>query len=172
MFLLQWLLAVLVASIPPHGSAVVRAAAVRGELLDPHELRYVLTDPEYLAADLQLLGRRYRDLADAPPLHDCLRFPDPETITELILFNRAYRDSLERRRTAEPVRRDELQAALDETDQLYNVWDQIRTARNEQYRVPERRAALKRVRQLLGAEAYYTSRLPPHVPLWRFHRAD
>jgi hypothetical protein len=31
-----------------------------------------------------------------------------------------------------------------------------------------RRQALKQLRTLIGAEAYYTGQLPPHVPLWRF----
>jgi hypothetical protein len=32
--------------------------------------------------------------------------------------------------------------------------------------------ALQELRQLVGARAYYTAQLPPHVPLWRIPIAD
>src|SRR5579871_1573208 len=77
------------------GLATVRptlqALAVSREVLDPREVRYVLTRPEDFPADLKLLRRRYRELADAPPLDDCMRFPDRALINELLAFNRAYR---------------------------------------------------------------------------------
>ncbi len=57
---------------PADGVASVRPTlqtlAVSWEVLDPREMRYVLTRPEDFAADLKLLRRRHRELADAPPL--------------------------------------------------------------------------------------------------------
>ena len=41
--------------------------ALKWEILDPREVRYVLTRPEDFAADLKLLQRRYHELANAPP---------------------------------------------------------------------------------------------------------
>ena len=76
----------------------------------------------------------------------------------------AYR----RRRPAESTRGWELRTALQETDHLYYIWDTVRDARCEYYYVTVRRQALKRLRDLLGEEAYYTTKLPPFVPLWRF----
>src|SRR5204862_3037887 len=54
----------------------VQQLALKWEILDPREVRYVLTRPEDFAADLKLLQRRYPELANAPPVNDCLRFPD------------------------------------------------------------------------------------------------
>src|SRR5258708_810831 len=48
----------------------LQALAVEWEVLDPREVRYVLVRPEDFASDLSLLRRRYRDLADSPPVCD------------------------------------------------------------------------------------------------------
>src|SRR5262249_32266679 len=68
--------------------------AVEWEIMDPREIHYILARPEEFLSDLNLLRRRHRDLADAPALHDGLRFPDPETVNQLLSFNRAYRQHL------------------------------------------------------------------------------
>jgi hypothetical protein len=185
MFPLHWLVAAILASIPADGGntsclgavyldvrLALRAVALRGELLDARELRYVLTEPEYLPADLKLLGRRCLELADAPPLCDNTRFPEPAAIDELILFNRAYRQYLEQRCAIDTPHQEEWRAAAEETDHLYGMWDLIRDARSSSWPVPQRRAALKRLRELLGAEAYDSGCLPPPVPLRRFQFSD
>ncbi len=146
--------------------------AVRWEILDPREVRYILARPEDFTADLNLLRRRYQDLDDAPPLADCLRFPDRDTINEFLAFNRAYRQHLCNRQPLELAHWWELRAAIQETDQLYQIWDTVRDARCDYYYVTVRRQALKKLRQQLGPDAYYKSQLPPHVPLWRFRELD
>src|SRR5262249_28332764 len=54
----------------------LQSLAVQWEILDPRETRYVLIRFEDFPADLKLIRRRYEELADAPPLVDCKRFPD------------------------------------------------------------------------------------------------
>jgi hypothetical protein len=61
---------------------------------------------------------------------------------------------------------------MQEADRLYQVWDTVRDARCDYYYVTVRRQALKRLRDMLGSDAYYSGVLPPHVPLWRFQRVD
>jgi hypothetical protein len=147
---------------------VMQAVSVQWEILDPREVRYILARPEDFASDVSLLRRRFHDLADAPVLRDSLRFPEREVVNDLLAFNRAYRQHLSIRQPVELIRWWEFRTALQETDQLYNVWDTVRDARCDFYYVTVRRQALKRLRSLLGDEAYYFGRLPPHVPLWRF----
>ena len=48
------------------------------------------------------------------------------------------------------------------------VWDAVRDANCEVYYSPVRRAALLRLRGLLGDAEYVAGRLPPRVPVWRF----
>jgi hypothetical protein len=148
---------------------VLQALAVQLEILDPREMRYILARPEDFQSDLNLLRRRYRDLADAPPVADSLRFPDRESINELLSFNRAYRQYIDTRQAVELSHWWEHQATLQETEQLYQIWDTVRDARCEYYYVTVRRQALKRLREQLGPQHYYSGQLPPHVPVWRFH---
>lgn len=146
--------------------------AVDWEILDPREMRYVLNRSEEFNADLSLLRRRQRELADAPALADAERFPDRTTINELLSFNRSYRQRMDVRQSMEPANWWTLQATLQETDCLYQLWDTVRDARCEYYYVSVRRQALKKLRQEVGGDAYYAGHLPPHVPLWRFKMID
>jgi hypothetical protein len=150
----------------------LQGLAVQWEILDPREVRYILARPEDFASDLTLLRRRFHDLADAPALEDCLRFPDRATVNDLLGFNRAYRQHVDVRQPVELAHWWGLRAALQETDQLYQIWDTVRDARCEYYYVTVRRQALKRLRDMIGAEAYYSGNLPPCVPLWRFQQID
>jgi hypothetical protein len=142
--------------------------AIDYEILDPREMRYVLARPDDVLSDIQMLRRRYEELADAPPLADSYRFPDRGVVNEMLVFNRSFRKYLEERQPLEQVRSAELRAVQQETDQLYQVWDSVRDARCEYYYVTVRRQALKRLRDLVGEERYFHGKLPPHVPLWRF----
>lgn len=185
MFQLDYLLAVALLSAPPTlGDAVgatsehdrlrpvLQQVAVQWEILDPREVRYILVRSEDLASDLNLLRRRFHELADAPALNDCQRFPDRTTVNDLLSFNRAYRQHIDARQPVELAHWWDLRAVLQETDQLYQIWDTVRDARCEYYYVTVRRQALKKLRETLGEEAYYTGKLPPHVPVWRFARID
>jgi hypothetical protein len=150
----------------------VRALAVYWEILDPRESRYMLTRPEDFSANLAQLRRRYSDLIDAPPLYDCMRFPDRSLINDLLAFNRAYRQHLDNRQTMELANAWELREMILESDQLYQVWDLVRDTRCEYYYVTVRRQALKKLRETIGDQAFYSGCLPPHVPVWRFARID
>lgn len=146
----------------------VQSLAVEWEILDQREVRYVLARHEDWDNDLNLLRRRYQELKDAPKLCDAHRFPDRNAVNEMLAFNRAYRRNLDSRQSLEQDRGQTLRTALKETDYLYQVWDAVRDARCEYYYITVRRQALKRLKQMIGPEAYDTAELPPYVPLWRF----
>ena len=150
----------------------LQTLAVELEILDPREVRYILARPEDFAADLNLLRRRYRELATAPALADALRFPDRATVNELLAFNRSYRQHIDLRQSLELVHWWELRVTVEETDRLYRVWDKVRDARCPYYYVTVRRQALKALRDLIGRDCYYTGNLPPCVPLWHFREAN
>src|SRR5947199_1989182 len=150
----------------------LQTLAVQWEILDPREVRYILARPEDFASDLNMLRRRYQELAQAPALDDCLRFPDRAMVNDLLGFNRAYRQHVDVRQPVELAHWWGLRAALQETDQLYQIWDPVRDARCDYYYVTVRRQALKRLRELIGEDDYYAGRLPPVVPLWRFQRVN
>jgi len=144
------------------------AVATEWEILDPRETRYVFARIEDFEDNLNLVRKRYRELAEAPRLSDCRRFPDHRTVNDLLGFNRAYRRHLDARQPMDHDRCEKLRAALKETDDLYQVWDAVRDARCEYYYVTVRRQALKRLKCMLGSDEYLAGRLPPFVPVWRF----
>jgi hypothetical protein len=181
----KYLMALALLSAPPDGPeatapaedaahlrATMQEVAVQWEILDAREVRYILARPEDFGADLALMRRRFHDLLDAPPLADGLRFPDRNTVNEFLALNRTYRQHVDVRQPVELAHWWELRAALQETDQLYQIWDMVRDARCEYYYVTVRRQALKRLRELLGEEAYYSAKLPPSVPVWRFQKVN
>lgn len=148
------------------------ALAVDWEILDPRELRYVLIRCDDFSGDLKLLHRRYAELNDAPPLQDQIRFPDRLLINDYLAFNRSYRQTVDSRLTLEPSRSVEFNELLQEVDSLYMIWDTIRDVRCDYYYVTVRRQSLKKVRDILGFQAYYNGNYPPSVPLWRFARGN
>jgi hypothetical protein len=185
MFPLDYVLAVALLAAPPEttempGAAdafatvrpTLQALAIAWEVLDPREVRYVLTRSEDFISDLKLLRRRHQDLAEAPPLHDCMRFPTRDLINDLLSFNRAYRQHLDSRQTLDMTYWWEVHETLQEADRLYQIWDTVRDARCDYYYVTVRRQALKKLRDTVGYQAYYSGALPPHVPVWRFARID
>ena len=61
--------------------------------------------------------------------------------------------------------------AISETDRLYAAWNAVSDTRCDFYYIPARRQAMKRLRDLIGTEAYQMGELPPYVPEWRFAEA-
>ena len=146
----------------------VETVALQLEILDPRENRYVLSQPQDFNADLKLLQGRYHELRDAPFVAEQVRFPECSMVNEMMAFNRAYRADLVNRLTLDTIHENELRAALAETDQLYRIWDAVRDFKCDYYYITVKRQAAKTLRELIGAEAYYSGNLPPHVPIWRF----
>jgi hypothetical protein len=149
----------------------LRSVAMWLEVLDPRET-YLLDNPFTFAADLRTLQQRFQELQGAPPVSDCKRFPDREMAGDLLALNRHYREGLCSRLEVDRIHAEELRAALRETDHLHRVWDRVCQTHCECYYVYVRRRALRELRELAGAHAYYTGQLPPHVPLWRLPVAD
>jgi hypothetical protein len=152
----------------PAVQKAVQELAKEWEILDEREMKYILAKPDEFGSDLNLLRRRYQELKDVPLVADAARLPDRSVANDLVKFNRAYRKTLETRQHLETDRAAELQSAVRETDRLYAVWDAVRDARCEYYYVTVRRQSLKKLRELVGNEAYQAGELPPVVPTWRF----
>jgi hypothetical protein len=156
----------------PQVQSAVWTVAVNWELMDPRETNFLFSRFEDMKSDLDVLRKRNDDLKGAPLLNDSNRFPDRAAVNEMISFNRALRNHIDSRQRWETDRGDMYRAMLRETDDLFKVWDAVRDARCESFYVTTRRMALKRLRDMLGAEAYYSGYLPPYVPTWRFQEKD
>lgn len=144
------------------------ALAIDAEIVDPRESPTILRDlgagPE-MACDLASLQTRTEAMRTAPVLAEVERLPTIPVIHERMLANRRIRDHLAARLRIDLVHADEIGLALQETEAAYQVLDAMRDARSETYYTGVRRAALARLRDLVGAPAYYEGRFPPHLPL-------
>lgn len=138
------------------------------EICDEREDQYYFTTWT-TTSDLQILRNRYKALKNSPPIGDSLRFPSIEICTENLAFNREYRKNLvSQLEVCALYKKPLLEAAIEETDRLYKVWDLVADTQRKFYLLPVRRQALHRLRETLGGEAYYASSLPFHVPLQYF----
>lgn len=146
----------------------IHKVAIEWEIMDPREARYVMANRDDFDPDLNLLRKRRDELVDAPLLAACHRLPERHTVNELIQFNRDYRHHLEQRQAWELDRADLLADAIQETDRMYRQWDAVRDAQCDFYYVTVRRAALKKLRDSIGENAFKTGRMPPYVPDWLF----
>lgn len=177
MLLVDWMMALwLLTSSPDTGlpdqtwypvlQLPMQTWAVKLELLDRREVRYVLASHKDFLHDLQLLRRRWAELHDAPYVTDSLRFPDRKTINGWLAFNRAFQQRLQALLHLGLLSNAE-RRALKETDRMYQVWDCVRDARCEYYYVTVRRQALLHLKKKLGNACFDAGQVPPPFPLWR-----
>lgn len=146
--------------------------ALSWELIDPREEGILFARRSAFSRDLRLVRRRYAELIDAPPANDAFRLPNKQTAGELLAFNRAYYATLKQRRELLGDQFGAVVPAMAETDHLYRIWDLVRDAGSDCYYVSVRRRALQSLREEIGPDDFASAKLPPHVPVWRFTRAD
>lgn len=144
------------------------ALALDGQLVDTREPAIHFNRPHDRGSDLKALQSRFQEFAFAPVLEECQRFPNRRIVNDFLAFNRAYRAELQARLDLDAVQAVHLRQALKETEQLHHLWCEVRDAGCEYYYITVRRQALQHLRDLLGDEAFYSGRLPPYVPVWRF----
>lgn len=140
----------------------ILALALAGEILDPREKGFVMGQD--LLGDLDMLRGRRIQYAAAPLIDEAHRFPDRKFTNEALAINRSLRLSLLKLGQLDGGVRPASDAAIDECNRLYQVWDAVRDSRCDYYYVTVRRDALVLLRALLGHEAFYSGRLPPPVP--------
>lgn len=122
-------------------------------------------------SEVSYVRGHWRELADAPSLADAEALPPAAVARDWRCFNLCYQQALQRRRAVELHRREELDDALHEAEQLGEVLYLVEAATCPARSWVCRRQALRQLRELLGPEAYAASELPPCVPLWRFQPA-
>jgi hypothetical protein len=145
----------------------IQNLALDWELLDPLEKRYVLTNPVDFERDVKSIQVRYEKLHDAPFIVDANRFGTRDLAFEAKTFNVAYISQIQHN-LAISYDKEYWRQSLEETRHLYKVWDLVYDSHCKHYYVTVRREALKNLRDAIGEDAYYSGKLPPPVPLWRF----
>lgn len=102
-----------------------------------------------------------------PPPHpvELLHFPPAAACKPAREFARAARCHLEARQAQDPQRYWEYQEQIQEAGHAYAAWDLLLDAHTA-YEAGDRRAAQRRLRELLG-EDYFSGRMPGPA-LWAF----
>lgn len=151
----------------------LRQLSLQMDIIDESE-DYMKTEGHiWFESQVDLLRGKYYDVKDAPPIIDEMRFPDRETLRPLIAFNRQYKAHLECQQAINGQHRSEdYQAIIQETQDLYLIYDWVFDAKGQYFPLAYRRFCLKKARELMGDKLYYEGRMPPHVPIWRFRSID
>jgi hypothetical protein len=150
--------------------AAVRWVAVDWEIMDERE-GLPRSNPLLFQGDIDELRMRRIELAEAPRLNEAAWLPTLQAANNNITFNRAYRNGLIQRLQWEPDRADTIITALDETEQLNQMWNAIREAKSDSCWTPYRRRNLAELKRLMSEEDWQACVLPPYVPDWRFQQA-
>lgn len=150
----------------------IQTLALEWEILDPKEKLYYLNNLDNFETDLRHLQRRYKEMKNWPPLSDSFKFPQRGVVVECMNFNRKYVSGITHLQSFQLEFFEEYQKIIQETNELYSIWDLILDAKSENYYVTVRRRALERLRIALGDMDYNDGFFPPHVPIWRFKRID
>lgn len=109
------------------------------------------------------------DLADAPPAWDRYRFPDSPAAEWALRFNARFAENIGREREQWPEERHQavFDVTLREAAALREAWSALAWAQWHTRSEWRRRLDLKRLRDLIGREAYEAGVMPEVVPSWR-----
>jgi len=152
----------------------IRMLALEWQLIDPHEGK--LTSYAFVSDfqdEVNFIRRRFQELKDAPRTEDRFRFPPYETIASLWRFNREYHSYLESQKlisSGDYLQR--IDVVQQDNNELFEVWTLIHNATSPLTMIPQRRVALKKLRETIGHDNYYAARFPPSVPIWYFQTKD
>jgi hypothetical protein len=137
------------------------------EIVGPHE-----NWASDFRSELRYVRHYARALQSAPPLADCDWLPPAWLAAEYCRYNEQYQCYLQTQQVLCNHRADHFADVLRETRQLHGVWDATRRATSTNQAWAYRRRSLGQLREALGDEDYYSSRMPPAVPVWRFREID
>ena len=118
--------------------------------------------------ELETLQKWWQELKDAPYADDAKRFPGWQVARSNCDWNRMYYSHLD---ALLPIyysnigKSEDIRAAKRQLDYLYKVWKAVEQSNLGYMPIRSRREALQELRSLIGEEAYYSGKLPSHVPL-------
>jgi hypothetical protein len=163
-------LLLLVSNHPADRLAFVRGEmaviCLAAEIMDVRECRYMFAKADDFGVDLESMRQRWRDLYDAPRLDECYLFPERQISGVMIELNRDNKRYVQSVRDLYP-HVNTLAELLVDIEDRYRIWDAARDCRTEFYYVHIRRAALKKLRILLGRDDFDRGVLPFAIPTWR-----
>ena len=140
---------------------------IAAEVMDARESTYVFAKPSEMADDARFIRKRIEELRNAPHAESHLMFVvDRGDINTLLALNSSHKYWLESVESLYPSQH-RWGEAIQETKLLYEAWDCLRDAKSPHFYIHVRRKALKRLQELIGADAFDRGQMPPCLPGWR-----
>lgn len=113
----------------------------------------------------------WRQVYDAPPLADRLRFPPPEVCEYNYDLAQRHLEWLNDQKLLYSHRTGQYDQWTADAVILCDVWDKLRRSQwGGVSAAPGCRVKMAELRDLIGPEAYYAADWPPPVPHWYFQR--
>mgnify|MGYP001604261038 CR=1 FL=1 len=171
-----WTIALLLVMLPVVDIAPTAEAASFQALKDVAHLLDLWANTghwgDHYASEVRWVQQAAADCYQAPHVGDAQRLPSWDAITARIAFSEQHECWLLDRQWGRFYARADLELALSETRRLRHPWELMLLARNENevHNLRLRRVALKRLRECIGEEAYYSSQWPLWVPPANFGR--
>lgn len=137
----------------PQISMVLRDVAIKMELLDRAESRYILADLKDFQIDINVIRDRYIKCKNYPLSNESNGFPKPNELKELIDFNRGYKNYLDK---LIEFGYDVDREIIKELDCHYYAIDNLRDSMVLYYNVISRREYLYKYKMYVGDEAFYS----------------
>lgn len=147
----------------PSLSHAMQFACIACEIMDERERKYMFAKADDFQHDLDVMRSRWRDLYDAPRLHECYLLPERCITNELVQLNRMQKEHFEQVRELYPYDL-RFTAIIDDLNERYRLWGYARNARCEYYYVNIRREAMKKLLRSVGEQAFSRGELPSVVP--------
>ena len=111
--------------------------------------------------------------AELPQVNDFV-LPSMDRVNKARAMNRDYNDHIELRAALYPRDYYAYETILDENRELYEIWTLMyNLCWHSNFRnYWAYRLELRDLREKLGPHAFYESRFPPPVPVWRFDKIE
>ncbi len=147
----------------------IQQLAIKLELMDEHEITWLLYQKQEIHRNLTLLHERYEEFNDAPASCEAELFHvTTDYIVEQRTLNSQYTQYLLERITIDLPNAQRLQSLIDLNKKLNKIWEKVHDAKCTYYNVTTRRRGLKDLKDVLGPQMYYAGQLPPALPVWLF----
>lgn len=114
--------------------------------------------------ELQWAWDAYRQLQGAPPSGDIARWPDQQYASSCMMLSNEYKDWLEAKQAGYSCYYLETYNLLVETRQRCEIWNAVYALGYDTTSLYGKRLGLKRLKELLGDEAYWAGTLPAWRP--------
>jgi len=149
----------------------LRYWCITNEILDDREAANYFRGSDNIETftnDLYNMRGRWEDTKDTPLISYVEGLPSQKVTQECCEANRKMLNSLEDNKYNHGYHNVPwFEAAIQETNELYAIWDALRDSQHEYSYIHTRRQALARMFWLIKASGWKGDGMPPHTPYWR-----